>query len=67
MVYNMTGNNAYLSTGEIGYAIHECMEDGMKWFELYTDDGRGNGNYICRSADFYWIERIAYALDNQND
>ncbi len=63
MVYDMSDDsNAYIG-GESGYAIHKCTEDNETFFELYTDDGRGNGDYICKSYDKYWIERIAYALD----
>lgn len=52
-----------------GYAIHAVSEEiqnitSRRKYELYTDDGRGNGDFICESNDYYWIERIARALDS---
>ena len=66
MVYDNTQcSNPRLTTGERGFAIHD--NGGLNLdehrYELYTDDGRGNGDYICGSSDIYWIRRIAYSLD----
>ncbi len=48
-----------------GFAIHsEATEDMGTLYTLYTDDGRGNGDYVCQSTDQYWIKRIALALDS---
>lgn len=63
MIYDMTGNELYPHTGEPGFAIHKSMATDIDGFELYTDDGKGNGDYICFSPDKFWIERIAFAMD----
>ncbi len=73
MVYDNTLDNrpdyAYENSAERGYAIHENSGDpvngeyGEHRYSLYTDDGRGNGDYIAGSSDIYWIRRIAFALD----
>jgi hypothetical protein len=46
--------------GEPGYALHRNDEGDI---ELYTDDGRGNGDYIGVFPDVYWARRVAEALD----
>lgn len=52
------------SSGEKGYAIHKSVDNEYEHtYNLYTDDGRGNGDYIAGSDDVYWIRRIAHALD----
>lgn len=67
MVYDMSTDKAvYPNTGEPGYAIHKTTGNVVDadGYELYTDDGKGNGDYICFSPDKFWIERIAFAMDN---
>jgi hypothetical protein len=64
MVYKVY--NGDTATGEPGYAIHKSTDsDGYPLFEIYADDGRGNGDYITGTADQFWAERIAHALDAQ--
>ena len=71
MVYDNTIGERPQHYGEraaSGYAIHEANPpvEGEPRYSLYTDDGRGNGDYIAGSEDIYWIRRIAFALDSQN-
>jgi len=61
MVYDNTKEKPEFN-GERGYAIHRITGKTIT-YELYTDDGRGNGEYICVSDDLYWIRRIAYSMD----
>lgn len=65
MVYDYTDPQGFRpSTSERGFAIHQVShESHSPLYELYTDDGRGYGNYVASSSDLYWIRRIAYALD----
>ena len=63
MVYDNTQGTPTFN-GEFGYAIHETIEDDKyKSYDLYTDDGYGNGDHICTSSDIYWIRRIAHSID----
>lgn len=32
-------------------------------YAIYTDDGRGNGDFVCDTGDRWWAFRIAVALD----
>ena len=65
MVYdNVEGTPRW--PGERGFAIHKAEEDGTHNphpFEVYTDDGRGNGDFIAACYDYNTALRIAYALD----
>lgn len=67
MVYDNTLGTP-IFTGQSGYAIHECpaeLSTGTPiMYEIYTDDGRGNGDYVCTSSQLYWARRIAHGLDN---
>lgn len=64
-VYDMTTDTAvHPKDGKAGYTIHKVSDLVETFFELYTDDGKGNGDFICRASDHYWAERIACALDN---
>lgn len=70
MVYDCTDPVTVVYTDNIirpGYAIHKIdasvSESGITEWEIYTDDGRGNGDFVCRAADSYWAGRIARSLD----
>jgi len=69
MVYDHTvdGLGGYYDSSrqepEKSYAIYDGCSDETH-YSLFTDDGHGNGNYICGSSDIYWIRRIAYSLDS---
>lgn len=64
MVYDRTENKTAAPQSIKGYAIYdEDTEDRGKLYTIYTDDGHGNGDYICESTDKYWIFRVANALD----
>lgn len=67
MIHDWTELPAHLSPAQPGYAIHfRCGDqDESPTYELYSDDGSGNGDYICSSTDLYWIRRIAVGLDMQ--
>ena len=65
MIYDNTDKVEY-GSGERGYAIHSHVEENHMVYELYTDDGRGNGNFICNASELYWIRRIAEGLDMQD-
>ena len=53
-----------LPQGLRGFALHAEVRDGATIYTLFTDDGRGNGDYVCESGDRFWIDRIAAALDD---
>jgi hypothetical protein len=68
MVYDYINNSPVREYEERGYTIHDANPQASPTasgprYELYTDDGRGNGDYIAGSDDIYWIRRIADALD----
>lgn len=67
MIYDNTSSrpNKYTEERIQGFTIHENSE-GEHLYSLYTDDGRGNGNYICGASELYWIRRIAHGLDAQD-
>ena len=54
--------------GPAGFALHDTAPaggdpvDGYR-YELYSDDGRGNGDFICGSNDLEWMRRVAHSLD----
>jgi hypothetical protein len=56
-------------TGTPGYTIVRAFDDNGspdgEFREIYTDDGRGNGDFVCRAVSKYWAETIAAALDAQ--
>jgi hypothetical protein len=52
--------------GETGYAIH--YDEADKCYSLYTDDGRGNGDFICSTGnDKQMMLRIAYLLHEDDE
>lgn len=65
MVYKATDEARV--QGEPGYAIYapnQAYDGDLKFmWEIYTDDGAGNGDFVARASEKYWAERIAYALD----
>lgn len=74
MVYDNTQAHRVLRpSSQSGFAIHDGGEalteadlltrGSEHRYSLYTDDGRGNGDFVCGSSDLYWIRRIAYSLD----
>jgi len=69
MIYDHTTTNLQLSDfkGDKGFAIHsEEVTDGRGIvYIIFTDDGYGNGNYVCESTDKYWIDKIAVLLDSE--
>lgn len=66
MVHDQTGDNPtpYPFDGEGGYTIHQSLNEGYPEYEIYSDDGQGNGDFICKTPDIYWARTIAQALDN---
>lgn len=34
-------------------------------YSVFTDDGNGNGVFVCEGGDLYWMRRIAHGLDKQ--
>lgn len=74
MVYDRTGLQTGVPPSPIeqharGFAIHsEVVTDGRGTiYNLYTDDGRGNGDYVCETTDRFWAFRIAQALDTTTE
>lgn len=65
MVYDNTNPQIRIEhNGDRGYAIHENKEDGdTPTFDIYEDDGRGNGDHLCSTASVYWARVIAHTLD----
>lgn len=72
MIYDRTNERENVSSSdthlhEPGYAIHSRPASDVfgeiAGYELYTDDGRGNGDFVCFTPEHYWAERIALALD----
>ena len=69
MVYDMTAKDAkHPNSGIKGYAIIKGSESDFQYpvYEIYTDDGQGNGDYVCSTSDFYWARLIAQSLDDLN-
>ena len=62
-------------SNEPGFSIHRNWNDGDEHklvigpgdhqFSIFTDDGRGNGDYVCGTSDLTWARRIAGGLDAQ--
>lgn len=69
MVYDRTDGAKSEPAGERGYAIHESqagpleVEGEITQFEIYTDDGRGNGDFVCKTPSREWAFKIAQLLD----
>jgi len=68
MVYDGSVELADRTSDKKGYAIvspiNEKSEDVQDtYWTIFTDDGKGNGDFVCHCPDKYWAERIAYALD----
>jgi len=65
VVYDMTENEVYYAqTPPVpGFDIITCCKTNIITYEIYTDDGRGNGDYVTTCSDIYWARRIAYSLD----
>lgn len=66
MVYDCTDDSALvIRTGEPGYAVFTNPDsDGQgKTYDIFQDDGTGNGDFICGVTDLYWARRIAHSLD----
>jgi len=70
MIYDWTQDDVLVLQqlySESGYSIHDNGESNLDEhrYEIYTDDGRGNGDFVCTTSDLFWIRRIAQALDSQ--
>lgn len=54
--------------GSTGFSIHDigpvATESAYCRYEIYTDDGRGNGDYVCACPELGWARAIAQALDH---
>jgi hypothetical protein len=67
MVYDQTDDNKPAEmTGKPGFTIHKSQPGDEHTYSIYTDDGRGNGDYVCGVTDDYWARRIAHSLDQLN-
>jgi hypothetical protein len=51
-----------------GYSIHsEATDDRGTLYTLYTNDGKGNGDYVCETTDLWWVKTIAGSLNDHFD
>lgn len=51
--------------GPSGYSMHSETDDNNEptgRIEIYTDDGRGNGEFIAIAVDKYWARRLLQFL-----
>ncbi len=69
MVYEGTKTPSERESEKPGFNIFppikpESDATDMYW-AIFTDDGKGNGNFVCYAADEYWAKRIAHSLDSE--
>lgn len=70
MVYDSTDDAPFprKRTGEPGYAVFsEDLERLGISYTVFTDDGRGTGEYVCQTTERWYAFRIARLLDRDDN
>jgi len=59
----IAGESGYMIYAPAPYIDHPAVMAEDLHYAIYTDDGCGNGDFLCFAVDAYWANRIAAALD----
>jgi len=59
-IYYRIDDSLPLLTGDSGYAVYKA--DDKDGFEVYTDDGKGNGDYVCHVIDQFYLDKVIAGL-----
>lgn len=67
MVYDCTVNlrtpEQLRVGGPTGFSVHDNKDANGPRFEVYSDDGHGNGNHVATCGELAWALAVAHSLD----